>query len=54
MGSEHVKEGGSRAIVTPLVGSQLIVSLRLASFGYGDRAVVSDVTMDIHAGDPRR
>jgi zinc transport system ATP-binding protein len=50
-GSEHVKEGGSRAIVTPLVGSQLIVSLRLASFGYGDRAVVSDVTVDIHAGE---
>ena len=30
---------------------QAIVSLRAASFGYGDRAVVSEVTMDIHAGE---
>ena len=31
--------------------SRAIVSLRSASFGYADRAVVSDVTMDIHAGE---
>ena len=37
---------GSQAI-----SSQAIVSLRSASFGYADRAVVSDVTMDIHAGE---
>jgi len=28
-----------------------IVSLRAASFGYADRAVVSGVTLDIHAGE---
>jgi zinc transport system ATP-binding protein len=32
-------------------GSQAIVSLRSASFGYSDRAVVSGVTLDIHAGE---
>lgn len=32
-------------------GSQAIVSLRKASFGYGDRAVVSGVSLDIHAGE---
>ncbi|MHB8185360.1 MAG: metal ABC transporter ATP-binding protein [Dermatophilaceae bacterium] len=32
-------------------GSQAIVSLRSASFGYADRAVVSEVTLDIHAGE---
>lgn len=31
--------------------SQAIVSLRSASFGYADRAVVSGVTLDIHAGE---
>ena len=30
---------------------QAIVSLRSASFGYADRAVVSEVTLDIHAGE---
>jgi zinc transport system ATP-binding protein len=32
-------------------GSQAIVSLRSASFGYADRAVVSGATLDIHAGE---
>ncbi len=31
--------------------SQAILSLRSASFGYADRAVVSGVTLDIHAGE---
>jgi zinc transport system ATP-binding protein len=31
--------------------SQAIVSLRSASFGYAERAVVSGVTLDIHAGE---
>jgi zinc transport system ATP-binding protein len=31
--------------------SQAIVSLRSASFGYADRAVVSGVSVDIHAGE---
>jgi zinc transport system ATP-binding protein len=31
--------------------SPAIVSLRSASFGYSDRAVVSGVTLDIHAGE---
>ena len=31
--------------------SQAIVSLRSASFGYADRAVVSEVTLDIQAGE---
>jgi len=30
---------------------QAIVALRAASFGYADRAVVSDVTLDIQAGE---
>jgi zinc transport system ATP-binding protein len=30
---------------------QAIISLRSASFGYADRAVVSEVTLDIHAGE---
>lgn len=33
------------------ISPQAIVSLRSASFGYADRAVVSDVTLDIHAGE---
>lgn len=32
-------------------GSQAIVSLRSASFGYADRAVISGVTLDIRAGE---
>jgi zinc transport system ATP-binding protein len=36
---------------SPDDGSQAIVSLRSASFGYTDRAVVSEVTLDIHAGE---
>jgi zinc transport system ATP-binding protein len=32
-------------------GSQAIVSLRSASFGYGQHPVVSGVTLDIHAGE---
>jgi len=32
-------------------GSGAIVSLREASFGYADRAVVSGVNLDIHAGE---
>ena len=32
-------------------GTAAIVSLRDASFGYADRAVVSGVSMDIHAGE---
>ena len=32
-------------------GSAAIVSLRDASFGYADRAVVSGVSVDIHAGE---
>jgi zinc transport system ATP-binding protein len=31
--------------------SQAIVSLRSASFGYADRAIVSGVTVDMHAGE---
>jgi zinc transport system ATP-binding protein len=33
------------------IGSTAIVSLHSASFGYADRAVVSGVTLDIHAGE---
>ncbi|HEY5181031.1 MAG TPA: metal ABC transporter ATP-binding protein [Dermatophilaceae bacterium] len=33
------------------ISSQAIVSMRSASFGYADRAVISNVTMDIHAGE---
>ena len=32
-------------------GSQAIVSLQSASFGYADRPVVSGATLDIHAGE---
>lgn len=32
-------------------GSQAILSLRSASFGYADRAVLTGVTLDIHAGE---
>lgn len=32
-------------------GSQIIVSLRSASFGYADHAVISDLTMEVHAGE---
>jgi zinc transport system ATP-binding protein len=32
-------------------GSQAIVSLRSATFGYADRAVVSGANLDIHAGE---
>ena len=35
----------------PQDGSQAIVSLRSASFGYADRVVVSGVTLDVHAGE---
>ena len=35
----------------PLSGSQAIISLRSASFGYADRAVVTGVTAEIHAGE---
>ena len=42
---------GSQALSSQTISSQAIVSLRSASFGYADRAVVSDVTMDIHAGE---
>jgi len=31
--------------------AQAIVSLRSASFGYGDHAIVSGLTLDIHAGE---
>ncbi len=36
---------------SPEDGAQTIVSLRSASFGYGERPVVSGVTLDIHAGE---
>jgi zinc transport system ATP-binding protein len=36
---------------SPEDGAQAIVSLRSASFGYGERPVVSEVTLDIHAGE---
>ena len=36
---------------SPDDGSQTIVAMRSASFGYADRAVVSGVTLDIHAGE---
>jgi zinc transport system ATP-binding protein len=45
-GTSNSPDDGSQTI-----SSQAIVSLRSASFGYADRAVVSDVTMDIHAGE---
>jgi len=35
----------------PHDGSQAVISLRSASFGYADRAVVSGATLDIHAGE---
>ena len=35
----------------PSSGSQAIISLRSASFGYADRAVVTGVTAQIHAGE---
>jgi len=59
-GSSHVPDAGSQAIDSPAIdspaigsgaGSPAIVSLRTASFGYADRAVVSGVTLDIHAGE---
>ena len=40
--------GSSRV---PDDGTQAIVSLRSASFGYAERAVVTEVTLDIHAGE---
>ncbi len=40
--------GSSRV---PDDGTQAIVSLRSASFGYADRAVVTEVTLDINAGE---
>ena len=36
---------------SPAVVPQAIISLRSASFGYADRAVVSEVTLDIQAGE---
>jgi zinc transport system ATP-binding protein len=36
---------------TPDDGSQAIVSLRSASFGYADRVVVSGATLEVHAGE---
>jgi len=44
--SPDVQVGGSQGL-----DSQAIVSLRSASFGYADRAVVSGVTVDIRAGE---
>ena len=38
-------------IAAPSIVSPSIVSLRSASFGYADRAVVSGATLDIHAGE---
>jgi zinc transport system ATP-binding protein len=35
----------------PDAGSRAIVSLRSASFGYGDHPIVSAVTLDVHAGE---
>lgn len=35
----------------PHDGSQAVISLRSASFGYADRAVVSGVTLDVRAGE---
>jgi zinc transport system ATP-binding protein len=35
----------------PGQNAQAIVSLRSASFGYGDHAIVSGLTLDIHAGE---
>ena len=35
----------------PGASSQAIVSMQGASFGYGDQAVVSGVTLEIHAGE---
>ena len=35
----------------PDISSQAIVSMQSASFGYADHAVVSGVTLDIHAGE---
>jgi zinc transport system ATP-binding protein len=32
-------------------GSQAILSLRSATFGYADRPIISGVTLDIHAGE---
>jgi zinc transport system ATP-binding protein len=45
-GPSPVPDDASRADA-----SRAIVSLRSASFGYADRAVVSEVTLDIHAGE---
>jgi len=41
----------SAASAPPDDGSPAIVSLRSASFGYADRAVVSEVTLDIQVGE---
>ena len=38
-------------IASQSIASPSIVSLRSASFGYADRAVVSGATLDIHAGE---
>jgi len=35
----------------PGQNAQAIVSLRSASFGYGEHPIVSGVTLDIHAGE---
>jgi zinc transport system ATP-binding protein len=45
-GSPDTKGSGSPAALSPP-----IVALRSASFGYADRAVVADVTLDVHAGE---
>jgi zinc transport system ATP-binding protein len=43
--TSHAVDDGSASV------PQAIVSLQSASFGYVDRAVVSEVTVDIHAGE---
>jgi zinc transport system ATP-binding protein len=55
-GPSHLQGGDSQAIDSQDLASQpiaspAIVSLWSASFGYADRAVVTGVTADIHAGE---
>jgi zinc transport system ATP-binding protein len=50
-GPDVVDVRGAHPGSTGADGSPAIVSLTSASFGYADRAVVSGVTLDIHAGE---
>jgi len=50
-GDPRLPERGPQGLAPPAVAPPAIVSMKSASFGYADRAVVSGVTLDIHAGE---